>query len=55
MGFLRLTGRVVSLLLVFVGAVVLAVGVALIYVPAGVIVLGLALAAAGLFLVDVGR
>jgi len=41
------------MLLVVVGALTVAAGVALIYVPAGVILLGLAVVAIGLFLIDV--
>jgi hypothetical protein len=55
MGIRRLTPRTVSVLLVLLGALLIAAGVALWSLPAGIIVAGVALVAFGLFFVDVGR
>ncbi len=47
--------RVVSVLLVILGAVVVSIGVALIYRPAGVIVAGIAAVLSGMYLIDDGE
>jgi len=49
----RLAPKAWSLLLVIVGAFVVAVGVGLVYPPAGVICAGAALVGVGLFLIDI--
>lgn len=52
---MAMTRKKVAALTTGAGGAVVSVGVALIYLPAGVIVTGLALAAAGLFLIDVDK
>jgi len=49
----RLTPRTTANLLVFLGAVLAAVGAGLIFLPAGLLVAGAAAAGSGLYLVDV--